>query len=201
MAQQKKDQPNQPRVPAQRRFRPGLKCFQCGDWNHFIKDCPHILPCSFCNKKGHDISQCYYKKGIKTMIGDFGGDKELKQLSNHLIQEIKVLQNGLISQLKLINENELIETRKINLKAEKELKNLYATLQKEKITAKEADEIKNRILCNLRETKVRITNKWYLQKQMLKKKCKDVLFKVNDSIKGIYIYIYVQGYTCDYICM
>ena len=38
--------------------RPPRKCFNCGSPDHFIRECPKPLYCTFCKKEGHRISTC-----------------------------------------------------------------------------------------------------------------------------------------------
>ena len=38
--------------------RPPKKCFNCGSPDHFIRECPKPLYCTFCKKEGHRISAC-----------------------------------------------------------------------------------------------------------------------------------------------
>ena len=38
--------------------RPVGQCWECGGYGHRRMDCPKMLPCSLCHKKGHDAATC-----------------------------------------------------------------------------------------------------------------------------------------------
>lgn len=44
------------------------KCFKCGSDKHFVNDCPKVVVCYRCERKGHQTNQCYAKKDINGNI-------------------------------------------------------------------------------------------------------------------------------------
>ena len=47
-----------------KKMRSGAWYVKCNTYGHAILDCTHDKKCEFYDRCGHDISECYYSKGL-----------------------------------------------------------------------------------------------------------------------------------------